>query len=672
MNLRKRPGVDVQLPDNYKSFAAAEVVNITDAFNVVRVKRYIQDLLRKGMSKFVGKPYTKESREALIGVVTEVYNHVLDCGVLEEGWSIYAEEDFDDPSLVKVRLLPPCKKQLPERHNSSVGMAVANMQGVTQLAKETKGAEMNKAELIACIAKETGISVSRLLIEKCNRRFTLSVDVLNGTENERWAAVEALHKYRPAATEAHVSAPRDVANCSLCGTRLKVVELSRKGKVQAKSRCSNHLCKNSRHWMPSYRPASTRPSPQPMAFAVDHGHDEPGSWGPAKPKPPEWWRFNPPDKITSPMFKNPPPPEALDIRKAICESEPLAWRPVLGEHVVSWSGGLWGHIEDVMPVKEGDAREAIFLIRLYKVNSPGIAVGATMELTLNELLRGWKPAGDEVEKPRWVPAVGACIEDTCRYRFYITGTSGYGKEFELTSAEGRLSKVGLRELFEKYVPVKHWYPQVNMWVRSGKRTGCVNRMIDPRGNWLVQFTDQLGPEDVPDTHMLQNFYEVPGPKSAPQLKEPVSTGNALEFTPGTRVRHKTFGHAGTLLRRTLSEYSGNGWTVHWHDDVESDVSDKALREQYDIVIPLESRMVTVQNKDLFKREHMGEFLPAWPEHINASWVGNRIVHKESGEVCTLGHLSSHGWHVHVPLQGTWCFSEQDIFRLFDPLPTKAE
>lgn len=258
MNIRKRPGIDVQLPESYRAFAAAEVTEVAEASDVVRVKKYIEGLLRKGMRGFVGKPFSKESREALVGAVTEVYNHALDYGVLEEGWSIYAEEDFDDAGSVKVKLLPPSRKELsPARHNSSEGMAVANMQGVTQLAKETRGAEMNKAELIACVAKETGISASRLLVEKCNRRFTLAVDVLDGTENERWAAAAALHKYRPAATEAHVSEPRDVANCSLCGTRLKVVELTRRGKVQAKSRCANHLCKNSRHWMPSYRPEST-------------------------------------------------------------------------------------------------------------------------------------------------------------------------------------------------------------------------------------------------------------------------------------------------------------------------------------------------------------------------------------------------------------------------------
>jgi hypothetical protein len=43
--------------------------------------------------------------------------------------------------------------------------------------------------------------------------------------------------------------------CSKCGTNLKVVEsYDRREKVtQAKTRCPNHLCDNSRRWMPSYR-----------------------------------------------------------------------------------------------------------------------------------------------------------------------------------------------------------------------------------------------------------------------------------------------------------------------------------------------------------------------------------------------------------------------------------
>lgn len=353
MSMPKMPGVAVTQefsnPDRFPSDEAIE------AHNAGRLQQFVAKYIRKQMQKFVGRPNTDELRGATRTVLVQTVRQLESMGIIDPN-----EHDVDvredtwadrqacgdlgppDPTLVHVSIKNKKRQPEPKKEEPTSGY------------KTHEESNMTKDELLVRIASDTGIHISRLLIERCNKRFTLSVDVLNGTEDERWAAAAVLHKYRPAATEAHVSAPRDYTNCSLCGTRLKVVELTRKGKVQAKSRCANHLCKNSHHWMPSYRPASTQPSSPPMAFAVDHGYDEPAD----------------------------PPKPAETLTELLCGTQPLSapWQPQVNQwirHRKTYRGGCINYKTETL-------MSETWSVRFTDMEYP-------VDLTTEELVTNYEP-----------------------------------------------------------------------------------------------------------------------------------------------------------------------------------------------------------------------------------------------------------------------------------------
>lgn len=608
---------------------------------------------------------------------------------------------------------------------------------------------MTKDETIKRIAAETGISPERLLIER-RGQLAHSVDVLHGTTDERWAAAAALKKCSPVgvATIVHEREAADPSRCSRCGTRIKVVEqYNRKTRsISARSRCSNPLCPNGKHWMPAYRPVSTQPSSPAMALVVDRGDDEPSDWlPPAKPKM-KTWGFNPPDKIAAPVFKNPPPPEALDINKAICEEQPLT-RPEQNRCAHQLAAGVWvqsrthGWLGRLVEAYPGTQLWAV----KFEGRCPCGGVDERMDFTTEELVRDYDVVPDPHEKSVLgvvFPQLNQWIRHKATYRsgcisfheeHHVKGVH-WGVRFKDTDYPVLLTT---EELVENYEPdavsaiMNPPAPKaadtavmrpLNSYEREKLRklqTEQMHKMWDSHAEVEAMQQKVLQGLNVPKEYLDGNFStavasaygKVMSPALMSKLKETASKVNYIGtctgrlsssapnqaslprqehiYTEGMLVKNKD-GVCGRL-RRVPGESATQYWQVqdiHLSTKQLPSGDDRTeLMTAVELVYKgwkpytemmetdyaqLEMRLAATTDEGVFKTEYMGEFQGPWPDHLDNRWVGRRLIHRESGAHVQLGNYVVGFWHVHVPYQGTWRFSEQDIFKLFYPAPPEKE